>query len=111
MAGGASRGIVLYSPVFVGGEKFEAAPKDGQLEVALIKVPKTFGCTMRSAQGTAGLAPLAILAQATTTCGPTQLHFRPALGAWDWGRRRQQSKITSGDFVLRDKSLTLEAAE
>lgn len=41
LAGGASRGIVLYSPVLVGGEKFEAATKNGQLGVALIKVPKT----------------------------------------------------------------------
>lgn len=39
---------------------------------------QNFGCTMRSAQAVVSHAPLARLAQATTTCGAT---FRPALWA------------------------------
>lgn len=49
-------GLFCMPQCFVGGEKFEAATENAQLEVAFVRVPKTFGCTMRSAQAAVRLA-------------------------------------------------------
>lgn len=99
-AGGASRWIVLYSPVFVGGEKFEAATKNGQLGVALIKVPRTFGCTMRSAQAGASLvSPGKARTGHPPTCGASVT----SAGAGALGRRRRSSKVTSWNFPRNTK--------
>lgn len=105
LAGGATRGIVLYSPAFVGGEKFEAAMENGQLEVALIKVPKTFGCTMRSAQAMVSLA--AWCKARTGHPLPVEPQHRPPLGDC---RCRRQVK-SSWNYVTKDKSPTLEVSE
>lgn len=77
-------------------------------ESHLIKVPKTFGCTMRSAQAADGLAPLVRLAQATTARGASlAASARAPVAVEDNGPRY----LVHCDFVTKDKSPTLEAPE